>query len=167
MNNIEGKVWVFGDDINTDLMYPQICYTLPEKDKPYHAMEANRPGWALEVHKGDIIAAGKNFGTGSSRPAADNLKNLGIACVLAESINGLFLRNAVNSGLPVFEAHGILALATEGDNIVIDLKNNEIRNKEIGKMIHFKPLSPFLMEIIENNGIINILKNKGLLGKPL
>jgi 3-isopropylmalate/(R)-2-methylmalate dehydratase small subunit len=167
MNNIEGKVWVFGDDINTDLMYPQICYTLPEKDKPYHTMEANRAGWSQEVHKGDIIAAGKNFGTGSSRPAADNLKNLGISCILAESINGLFLRNAVNSGLPVFEAHGILDIAPEGDNIFIDFKNNEIRNMETGKIIHFKPLPPFLMEIIENNGIINILKNKGLLGKPL
>ena len=97
MKKITGKVWKFGDDINTDLMYPQICYTLREEEKPYYAMSANRPGWSKLVKNGDVVIGGKNFGTGSSRPAADNLKNLGIACVVAESINGLFLRNSVNS----------------------------------------------------------------------
>ncbi|WP_337860312.1 3-isopropylmalate dehydratase [Ferroplasma sp.] len=167
MNNIEGKIWIFGDDINTDLMYPQICYTLPEKEKPCHAMEANRPGWAQQVKNGDIIVAGKNFGTGSSRPAADNLKNLGIACVIAESINGLFLRNAVNSALPALEAHDALNIGKELDAIAVDFNNNKIINKGTGIIINFRPLPAFLMEIIDNGGIINILKNKGLIGDPL
>ena len=167
MNNINGRVWIFGDDINTDLMYPQICYTLPQEEKPSHAMEANRPGWAGMVRKGDIIIGGRNVGTGSSRPAADNLKNLGIVSVIAESINGLFLRNAVNSGLPALEIHGISGIAREGDTIVIDFINSIIKNARTEEMINFKPLPAFLMEIIENGGIINILKNKGMLGKPL
>ncbi len=167
MNKIEGRIWIFGDDINTDLIYPQICYTLPEDEKPHHAMEANRPGWASLVRNGDIIIAGKNFGTGSSRPGADNLKNLGIRCILAESINGLFLRNAVNSGLPAIEVHGIQHIASEGNNVVIDFSENNIGISETGNIINFKPLPAFLMEIIENGGIINILRNKGLLGKPL
>ncbi len=167
MNNIEGKVWSFGDDINTDLMYPQICYTLNEDEKPLCAMSANRPGWSKMVKKGDIIIAGKNFGTGSSRPAADNLKNLGISCIIAESINGLFLRNSVNSGLLSLTVPGINKIVNEGDIIYIDLKNNIIKNKNNNKTIIYNPLPEFLMDIINNGGIINILKNKKLLGKPL
>lgn len=167
MNKIEGRAWTFGDDINTDLMYPQICYTLPEKEKPHHAMEANRPGWASSVRNGDIIIAGKNFGTGSSRPAADNIKNLGISCVLAESLNGLFLRNSVNSGLPSLEVHGISGIVKEGNIVAVDFNSNTVMDKETGKVMKFKPLPAFLMEIIDNGGIINILKNKGLLGPPL
>ncbi|WP_287961204.1 3-isopropylmalate dehydratase [Acidiplasma sp.] len=167
MNNITGRVWKFEDNINTDLMYPQICYTLPENDKPFYAMHANRPEWARMVNKGDIIAAGKNFGTGSSRPAADNLKNLGIACVLAESINGLFMRNSVNSGLISLEVPGITGMADEGDTLRINFNGNYIENISNGKIVKFRPLPEFLMEIIDAGGIINILKNKGLLGEPL
>ncbi len=165
MKKITGKVWKFGDDINTDLMYPQICYTLREEEKPYYAMSANRPGWSKLVKNGDVVIGGKNFGTGSSRPAADNLKNLGIACVVAESINGLFLRNSVNSGLLSLEVPGITTKVNEGDIVEINTEDNTITVNN--NAIKFKPLPDFLMEIIENGGIINILKNKNLLGNPL
>ncbi len=165
MNNITGRVWKFGDDINTDLMYPQICYTLHEEEKPLYAMHANRPEWAAMVKAGDIIIAGKNFGTGSSRPAADNIKNLGIACVLAESINGLFLRNSVNSGFMSLEVPGITDFLDEGDIATVNFSLNKIEGKN--GSIDFKPLPEFLMDIIENGGIIKILRNKGLLGDPL
>ncbi len=167
MNNIEGKIWLFGDDINTDLMYPQVCYTLKEEEKPFYAMSANRPGWSKMVNRGDIIVAGRNFGTGSSRPAADNIKNLGISCVIAESINGLFLRNSVNSGFLALTVPGIVDAVDEGDILYIDLKNNTVINKSNNRKINFKPLPQFLMDIIDNGGIINILRNKGLLGWPL
>lgn len=160
-------MWVFGDDINTDLIYPQICYTLPEKEKPLHAMEANRPGWASMVGVGDIIIGGRNFGTGSSRPAADNLKNLGISCIIAESVNGLFLRNAVNSGIPALEASGIYNTVVEGDIITVNFKNSMITDMVSKRSITFRKLPSFLMEIIENGGIINVLRIKGLLGSPL
>ncbi|WP_298276426.1 3-isopropylmalate dehydratase [Ferroplasma sp.] len=167
MNNITGKAWVFGDDINTDLIYPQICYTLPEAEKPFHAMEANRPGWATLVEAGDIIIGGKNFGTGSSRPAADNLKKLGISCIIAESVNGLFLRNAVNTGIMAIEASGVHDAVDEGDTITVDLENCKITDMVNKRSVAFMGLPPFLMEIIENGGIINVLRAKGLLGKPL
>ncbi len=167
MNNITGKVWVFGDDINTDLIYPQICYILPENEKPVHAMEANRPGWTSLVNPGDMIIGGRNFGTGSSRPAADNLKNLGISCIIAESVNGLFLRNAVNSGIPALEASGIRDVVVEGDTIIVDFKNSIITDIVSKRSITFRRLPSFLMEIIENGGIINVLRAKGLLGEPL
>ncbi len=165
MKKITGKVWKFGDYINTDLLYPQICYTLREEEKPYYAMSANRPGWSKLVKNGDVVIGGKNFGTGSSRPAADNLKNLGIACVVAESINGLFLRNSVNSGLLSLEVPGITTKVNEGDIVEINTEDNTITVNN--NAIKFKPLPDFLMEIIENGGIINILKNKNLLGNPL
>jgi 3-isopropylmalate/(R)-2-methylmalate dehydratase small subunit len=165
MNNITGKTWLFGDDINTDLIYPQICYTLPEREKPLHAMEANRPGWASMVKNGDILVAGRNFGTGSSRPAADNLRKLGISCILAETVNGLFLRNAVNTGIPALAVHGIRDVLKEGDIITVDFRNSIVRYGD--KTLSFKPLPSFLMDIIENGGIINVLKAKGLLGEPL
>ncbi|MEM0139836.1 MAG: 3-isopropylmalate dehydratase [Ferroplasma sp.] len=165
MNNIKGKIWLFGDDINTDLMYPQVCYTLPESEKPSYAMRANRPEWAEMVSPGDIIVAGRNFGTGSSRPAADNIKNLGIACVLAESINGLFLRNAVNSGFLSLEAKNISSSVREGDTITVNMEKNVIESQNL--ILPFRPLPPFLMDIIENGGIINILKKRGMLGDPL
>ncbi len=160
-------MWVFGDDVNTDLMYPQICYTLPEREKPIHAMEANRPGWASMVRVGDIIIGGRNFGTGSSRPAADNLKNLGISCIIAESVNGLFLRNAVNSGILALEASGIHDAVVEGDIITVDFQNSMITDMVSKRSVTFRKLPSFLMEIIENGGIINVLRAKGLLGDPL
>ena len=98
---LRGRVWKFGDDINTDLMYPGFLHSLPEEERHLHCMSANRPGWAVQVQEGDILIAGKDFGTGSARPAAQSLFRLGIRCILAEAINGLFLRNAINFGLPV------------------------------------------------------------------
>ena len=130
-------------------------------------MEANRPGWASMVRPGDIIIGGKNFGTGSSRPAADNLKNLGISCIIAESVNGLFLRNAVNSGIPALEASGICNTVVEGDMVSVNFKNYKITDMITNKSVIFRELPPFLMEIIENGGIINVLRTKGLLGGPL
>jgi 3-isopropylmalate/(R)-2-methylmalate dehydratase small subunit len=148
-------------------MYPQVCYKLKEKGKPFYTMSANRPGWSKMANRGDIIVAGRNFGTGSSRPAADNIKNLGISCVIAESINGLFLRNSVNSGFLALTVPGIVDTVDEGDILYIDLKNNTVINKSNNRKIVYRPLPGFLMDIIENGGIINILRNKGLLGGPL
>lgn len=160
-NTLSGKVWVFGDDINTDLMYPHICYTLPSGQRPKYTMWANRPGWADEVSEGDIVVGGRNFGVGSSRPAADNLKGLGISAVISESLNGLYLRNSVNSGLYSVECSGITQLVAEGDEISIEVYNGKIRNQTSGAELTFRPLPEFLMEIVEAGGIIEVLKKKG------
>lgn len=157
-----GKVWVFGDNINTDLMYPHICYSLPEDQRPLYTMWANRPGWASQVSRGDILVAGKNFGVGSSRPAAANLKALGLGCVIAETVNGLFLRNSVNFGFPSVACKGVTEYCKEGDTITIDFNCGTVIKKD-NKPLIFQKLPPFLMEIIDAGGIIEVLKKKGFL----
>src|SRR4029077_5425882 len=88
-----GRVWTFGDDINTDLMLPGPLLTASEEEQRRAVFSANRPGWVDKGRSGDIIIGGRNFGTGSSRPAARSLRNLGLGALVAESINGLFFRN--------------------------------------------------------------------------
>ena len=161
--SFEGKAWVFGDSMNTDLMYPHICYTVPDEEKPFYTMWANRPGWAREVKSGDIIVAGKNFGIGSSRPAAANLKALGIACVLAESVNGLFLRNSVNFGFLTLSCPGITDIVGEDDLIRVNLEEGTVSNLSSHKELKFKPIPKFLMDIVDEGGIIQVLKRKGYL----
>ncbi len=153
---------MFGDNINTDLMYPHICYTVPEKERPKYTMWANRPDWAGMVKEGDILVAGRNFGMGSSRPAAANLLELGISCVLAESINGLFLRNSVNFGLPAATVPGIGTSVSEGDKISVDLDCGTVVTGS-GELLNFKPLPAFLLEILDAGGIIEVLKKRGFL----
>ena len=166
--SLSGKAWVFGDDINTDLMYPHICYTLPESERPKYTMWANRPGWQSLVSAGDILVAGKNFGVGSSRPAASNLLGVGISGVIAESLNGLFLRNAVNVGLPAVSSPDVRSMVMEGDQIEIDLAEGTFTNITRGRKITFTPPPKFLMNIIEAGGIIEVLRNNGYIdAKPL
>jgi len=87
------RVWKFGDNINTDLILPIQAFYLTPQEQTRFVFHANRPGWVDQVQPGDIIVGGKNFGMGSSRPAARSLKNLGLGCLIAHSINGLFFRN--------------------------------------------------------------------------
>ena len=96
---MQARTWKFGDHINTDLILPGPVMLLPFDEQPQYVFQANRPGWAKLVRSGDILIGGHNFGTGSGRPAARSLKVLGISCVVAESINGLFFRNCINYGL--------------------------------------------------------------------
>ena len=104
---ISGAVWIFGDNINTDLMLPGPMLFASEEEQKRAVFAANRPGWVDQVRPGDIIIGGLNYGMGSSRPAARSLRNLGVAAVIAHSINGLFFRNAVNFGLLALECPGV------------------------------------------------------------
>lgn len=160
-DHIIGRAWVFGDDINTDLMYPHICYTLPEEERPSYTMWANRPGWSLEVKRGDILVAGRNFGIGSSRPAAANLVGLGISMVIAETVNGLFMRNAVNSGLPVLRLEGATKWIEEGGLISVDFNRCTVTKETDGSVREFARIPEFLMDIIRSGGIIEVLRSKG------
>ena len=167
-DQIRGRVWSFGDDINTDLMYPHICYTLPERDRPKYTMWANRPGWASEVRRGDIMVAGRNFGVGSSRPAAANLVGLGIVLVIAETVNGLFMRNAVNSGLPVLRMDGITQWISEGDIIQVDFQNCTVTREQDGSVREFNRIPDLLMNIVRSGGIIEVLRSQGYIdSEPL
>src|SRR5262245_65438530 len=101
------RVWKFPDNINTDLILPAAAFYLPPAEQPRYVFSANRPGWVDQMKAGDIIVGGKNFGMGSSRPAARSLKNLGLSCLVAQSINGLFFRNCVNLAFPAVECTGV------------------------------------------------------------
>jgi 3-isopropylmalate/(R)-2-methylmalate dehydratase small subunit len=111
---ISGRVWKFGDNINTDYMMPGPALYLPEEERVRYVFQANRPGWVDLVKPGDFIIGGTNYGVGSSRPAALSLRNLKIGCLIAESINGLFFRNCVNFGLVALQCPGIHAAFEEG-----------------------------------------------------
>lgn len=159
----KGRIWKFGDEINTDLMVPSTSMTLPEKEMPKYCFSTNRPGWSSLVRKGDIIVGGKNFGIGSSRPGARVIKDLGISCLLAESINGLFLRNSINFGLPALACPGIYAAFQEGEIAEIYFKQGIIVNRNTGLKIHVKPLPDMLIKIIEAGGLIPMLDAAGCL----
>ncbi len=163
MLKLRGKVWVFGDNINTDLMYPGFVKTLPENERPKHCMNANRPGWSQQVKEGDIIVAGRNFGCGSSRPAAKSLKALGLSCVLAESFNGLFLRNAINLGLPVVTLDGVSKMFEEGDVAEVDFQTAEVKNIKTSVNKMGIPLPERLIHIVESGGLIPLLTEEGYL----
>jgi 3-isopropylmalate/(R)-2-methylmalate dehydratase small subunit len=161
MEPITGRVWVFGDDINTDLIQPMPVIFKPVAEQPRWCMSANRPGWAAEVGRGDILVAGRNFGTGSSRPAARVLRDLGIGCLLAESINGLFFRNCVNFALPALEVPGVSTLLAEPDEAEVDVAGAVVRNRRTGESLRGEPWPARLREIMEAGGLLRLLEAEG------
>ena len=163
MLKINGRVWVFGDNINTDIMYPGFVKTLPEAERPKYCMNANRPGWSEQVKAGDILVAGKNFGCGSSRPAARSLKALGLSCLLAESFNGLFLRNAINFGLPALALEGAPKMFEEGDVAEVDFRSGKVKNMKTSETRMATPVPEMIINIVESGGLVPLLKKEGYL----
>jgi 3-isopropylmalate/(R)-2-methylmalate dehydratase small subunit len=157
---IEGRVWVFGDDINTDLIQPMHAALKPPAAQIKHVFEANRPGWAGQVTPGDIIVAGENMGTGSSRPASRVLKDLGIGGVIANSFNTLFLRNCV---LPAIECAGVREAFSDGDRAAFDIRTGEVQNLTTGRVARGRPWPGELLEILEAGGLIEQLRSESLL----
>jgi 3-isopropylmalate/(R)-2-methylmalate dehydratase small subunit len=160
---LKGRVWVFGDNIDTDLMMPHGAFEKPLHEQAKMVFRANRPGWVDLVKKGDILVAGKNFGTGSSRPAALLFKTLGIEAVAAESINGLFFKNCINFGLPAFNCPGVTESFKEGDVAEIDPQAGTIRNVATGKSLRTGILPDMLMNIIAAGGMLELLTKEGCL----
>ena len=163
---ITGKVWKFGDNINTDLILPMKIYYLTPQEQARYVFEANRPGWADEVEAGDIIVGGRNFGMGSGRPAARSLKNLGIGCLLADSINGLFFRNCVNWGFPALEVPGVDAAFDEGDTAEISFDDFAVRNVTTGVSLEGCAIPEQLLKVFKAGGIYPLLEAQGLIAPP-
>lgn len=155
------RVWKVGDNINTDLILPNRAFYLTPDEQVSYVFSANRPGWSAQVQKGDILIGGKNFGMGSSRPAARSLKNLGLACLVAPYINGLFFRNAVNFAFPVVECPGVDELFDEGDIAEIDVIAAHVRNVTQGTELKAKPLPKPLLDIVNAGGIYPLLEKEG------
>ncbi len=157
---VRGKVWKFGDHINTDYMSPSFG-----TDEPWE----KRKKYILHIHKaftegcqpGDVIVAGKNFGCGSSRETAPaNLKRLGIGCVVAESFGRIFFRNSIAVALPVMACRGVSSLFKEGDQMELDFEKALIKNLTSGQEIKGPALSPDLIKIVQAGGILALLKQE-------
>jgi 3-isopropylmalate/(R)-2-methylmalate dehydratase small subunit len=162
---LTGKVWKFGDEINTDLIFPHSAFRASPDEQCKLCMSDNRPGWSSLVNKGDILIAGKNFGTGSSRPGAAVLKRLGLAGMVAESYNGLFYRNCIGYGFAALQVDGVTDMFEEGDVAEVDLSEGYIKNQRTGEVRYGNKLSKEMMEIIEADGIEGVLIAKGYIPK--
>jgi 3-isopropylmalate/(R)-2-methylmalate dehydratase small subunit len=155
------RVWKFGDNINTDLILPNVAFYLTPEEQLKYIFRANRPGWVDLVQKDDILIGGKNFGMGSSRPAARNLKNLGLACLVADSINGLFYRNCVNFAFPAMECPGIEGLFEEGETAEVDFESGIVKNVSTGRTMTGRTIPPQLLKIVSAGGIFALLETEG------
>lgn len=158
---IKGRAWKYGDDINTDVIFPgrYLAITDPQ-EMAEHAMEDLDPEFVKNVQKGDVVVAGNYFGCGSSREQAVTcLKYNGVSAIVAKSFARIFFRNAVNLGMPVVQCPDTDKIES-GDEIQVDLEGGilEIVNKD--ETLHFKPLPEFVMGIIEDGGLIPSLKKK-------
>lgn len=157
----KARVWKVGDNINTDLILPITAFYLTPEEQVSFVFSANRPGWVKQVQKGDILIGGKNFGMGSSRPAARSLKNLGLSCLVAPYINGLFFRNAVNFAFPALECPGVDEAFDEGDMAEVDVIAARVRNLSKGIELVAKPLPGPLLAIVNAGGIYPLLEKEG------
>lgn len=162
---LTGRVWKFGDNIDTDIITPAdtISFGLGDAAERQQVLEnafrAVRPGFHALVKPGDILVAGRNFGLGSHRePANTALVNLGFAAVIAESIARLFFRNSVAIGFHALELPGITAMVEEGDELTIDLTAWTVRNLTSGKTARLEPYSELVQRIIQSGGILEVLK---------
>ena len=156
---IKGKVWKFGNNINTDEIIPaKYLVTSDEKELGKHCLEDVKPEFPGRVKKGDIIIAGENFGCGSSREhAALAIKGAGISCVIAKSFARIFLRNCINIGLPIIEKD-ILRFCKEGNILSIDFKEGIIENLSQKKKFTMDKFPQFIQEIIQNGGLMKWVK---------
>jgi len=163
MNVIRGRVWKFGDNIDTDVIIPfkYKAKTIDPQELAQHVMEGIDPNFSKKVRPGDIIVAGRNFGCGSSREQAPlAIKAAGIAAVVAESFARIFFRNAINIGLPVIEVKGVSEKTDDGDVFEIDLHQGTVKNLSKGLTFKAAPMPDMLMEILKEGGLVNYIKKR-------
>jgi 3-isopropylmalate/(R)-2-methylmalate dehydratase small subunit len=160
---VRARVWRFGDNIDTELMLPGPYLWRSPQERAGALFQSHRPGWVEQVRPGDGLVAGVNLGIGSSRPAALSLKLCGISFVLAESINGLFLRTAVNFGLLAFECPGVTEIVDEGEELILDLGSWTATNPGRPAQRPVRPLAELPLSIMLAGGVIQVLQARGLI----
>lgn len=156
-----GKVWKYGDDVNTDVIFPgKYTYSvLDPEEMAQHALEDLDPDFARGVEPGDYIVAGKNFGCGSSREqAAICLKFAGIQAIIAKSFSRIFFRNAINQGLPVIQCPEAVDNIKTGEEIAVHFSAGKIETKK--GIFDFAPLPKAILNILEAGGLIPYIKRK-------
>jgi 3-isopropylmalate/(R)-2-methylmalate dehydratase small subunit len=155
-----GNVIKYGDNVDTDVIIPaRYLNTSSAKELASHCMEDLDATFVSRVKQGDIIAAGSNFGCGSSREHAPlAIKESGVGAVVAKSFARIFYRNAINIGLPIIECDADIA---EGDKVEIDFDKGELRNLTKNTVTQFAPFPPFLQNIIAAGGLLNSINANG------
>jgi len=158
---IAGRAWKYGDDVNTDVIFPgRYTYARMEpKEMAQHALEDLDPAFAREVKPGDVIVAGRNFGCGSSREqAATCLAAAGVGAVVAKGFARIFFRNAINSGLLVLEIPDAVDAIQSGDRVEIDVAGGALTHN--GRRYPFPPLPDVVREILAAGGLIPYLRDR-------
>lgn len=161
MQSLEGQVWKFGKNIDTDVIIAaRYLNTSDENILARHIMEDARAGFADMIHKGDFIVADENFGCGSSREHAPlALKAAGIACVIAPSFARIFYRNAFDMGLLILECDEIENI-NEGDTLRIDMTEGVIKNLTQNQSYTFRKIPDFMFKLLQSGGLIEYAKTQ-------
>jgi len=159
---ISGRVWAFGDNIDTDVIIPaRYLLTSDPAALAPHCMEDFDPSFAGRVQAGDIIVAGNNFGCGSSREHAPiAIKGVGVAAVIAVSFANIFYRNAINIGLPIFECPAAARAIAQGATVSVNLETGRIVNTTTGQTFDAQAYPPSILRIIRAGGLIAATREK-------
>jgi 3-isopropylmalate/(R)-2-methylmalate dehydratase small subunit len=158
---LQGKAWVFGDDINTDIIMPFRfkSRTNDPNEMAKYAMYGIDPDFHKKIGKGDILVAGRNFGGGSSREQAPvALKYAGISAIVAESFARIFYRNAFTIGLPALEVQGIKDRTLQGDVLLINLGQFTVTNNRLGDIFQAKSVPEFMKKMLLDGGLVEYYK---------
>ena len=160
----KGTVFKYGDNVDTDVIIPARYLNIADpKELATHAMEDIDTEFVKKVQPGDIMVATKNFGCGSSREHAPRvIKDNGVACVIAASFARIFYRNAINIGLPILECAEAAEAINAGDIVSIDFSTGTIIDETTGQTFQALPFPEFIQGIIDNEGLLNSLKARGV-----
>lgn len=161
-DRLNGRAWVYGDNVDTDVIIPARYLTTsdPEKLAP-HCMEDIDTSYAASVSHGDIMVGGSNFGCGSSREHAPiAIKASGASCVIAGSFARIFFRNAINIGLPILECAEAASAIAKGDEIEIDLAAGTVLDKTNGRTFKAAPVPEFLQNLYDAGGLVPYVKER-------
>ncbi len=157
---IRGRVWKFGHNVDTDVMAPWSAINQPWEERRKVILHI-RPEFAEQMKPGDIIVAGRNWGCGSSREnAPENLKNLGVGAIVAESYGRIFFRNSIAIALPNIACPGVHDAFEEGDEMELDLETSVVRNLTRSTELNGRPYTSEMLNIVEKGGLIEVLKER-------
>ena len=158
----KGKVWKFGDNIDTDAIIPARYLTTSDpRELAAHCMEDADPDFITRMKTGDIILGGENFGCGSSREHAPiAIKAAGVSCVIAKSFARIFYRNAFNTGLPIFESKEIGDAISEGEKVTVNSAKGTITITNSNKIFMINPIPPFMEKLIADGGLMKHIARK-------
>ena len=156
------KIYKYKDNVDTDVIIPaRYLNSFDAKELASHAMVDIDPTFATTVEKGDIIAAGQNFGCGSSREHAPLcLKTAGVKCVIAKSFARIFYRNSINIGFPIMECEEAADKIEVGDEVEVDFSTGVITNKTKNETYQSQPFPEFLPKMIDADGLVNYVNSK-------